>query len=412
MRGLRLSLLLLSLAGCAPAPGKPGTSQEKLKVEADLAFTNLSKKAYEKLDIKTQPAVVKDVHERLTLTGWIMAMPGNEVTLTAPAAGYVRLAKGAMLPIPGARVDDKTELLHIKPVLSPAEQIQVNALERGIKGELKKAETTLKIAEIDYVRSKGLHKQGLKTDQDLEQAQKARDHAIEERDAALDKLKLFELADIPIRSPQNGEVLQTYVGVGQYVAAGAPLVAVIDLDPVWIRVPVPEFDAERIDKKEKIYVAWKNQDHDRWKNHDPDRKDKPAYLNAVPTGRVSQVDPLKHTADFWYQLEKTNDVPNVVKDQMVTVRLPIGKMEKATVLPYAAIVFDAHGHSWIYVERPEKDGKHQFERRPVELVGAEGEKVIVRTTLKDGDLGVVTKGASVLFSRDFHKTPLNIEGED
>src|ERR1051325_7070439 len=189
MRGLRLSLLLLSLAGCAPAPGKPGTSQEKLKVEADLAFTNLSKKAYEKLDIKTQPAVVKDVHERLTLTGWIMAMPGNEVTLTAPAAGYVRLAKGAMLPIPGARVDDKTELLHIKPVLSPAEQIQVNALERGIKGALKKAETTLKIAEIDYVRSKGLHKQGLKTDQDLEQAQKARDHAIEEREARLDKLK-------------------------------------------------------------------------------------------------------------------------------------------------------------------------------------------------------------------------------
>ncbi len=423
MHLLRPALLVLScsLLGCTGSPSNPPVAAEKPKVEADLVFTNLSKNAYTKLDIQTQKAVVKEVHERLTLTGWIMAKPGNEVTLTAPAAGYVQLGTGAMLPVAGDRVSATTELLQIRPVLSPVEQIQVNALKRSIEGELKKALTTLKTAESDYLRIKGLFEQNLRSKQEYELALKARDHAIEERDAATDKLKLFALPAIPICSPQKGAVLQTHVGTGQYVSASAPLVTIIDLAPMWIRVPVPEFDLPRIDPKEKVWIAWRNFDNDK----------APALFSAIPTGRVSQVDPLKHTADIWYELEnftilgvpkkkaggETATLPgkvewaNFVKDQMVTVRVPIGKKEKATVLPYSALIFDAHGHGWIYVERPQKDSKHQFERRPIELVGAEDENVIVRTTLTGGE-PVVTRGAAILFSRDFHKTPLKIDGED
>ena len=55
--------------------------------------------------------------------------------------------------------------------------------------------------------------------------------------------------------------------------------------------------------------------------------------------------------------------------------------------------------------------KHQFERRPVELVtSAEEDNVVIRTNLVGGER-VVTNGAAALFSRDFHKTPVNIPGE-
>ena len=49
---------------------------------------------------------------------------GNEVTLTAPAAGYVRNTVGKKFPLPGDPVDPEKEILLIEPVLSPAEKIQ------------------------------------------------------------------------------------------------------------------------------------------------------------------------------------------------------------------------------------------------------------------------------------------------
>jgi multidrug efflux pump subunit AcrA (membrane-fusion protein) len=57
------------------------------------------------------------------------------------------------------------------------------------------------------------------------------------------------------------------------------------------------------------------------------------------------------------------------------------------------------------VERAEKDGKHQFERRPVEVVTAVDDRLMIHSNLKDGDR-LVTKGAAILFSRDFFKTPV------
>jgi RND family efflux transporter MFP subunit len=392
-----LPILLLLLVGCTQSPAKPASQKasEKPRSESDLAFTNITKKAYVALQIKTQPIAIQNVHERLTLTGWIMAKPGNEVTLTAPAAGYVHFPKGHSAPIAGDTVKVGQELLQIQPVLSPVEQIQVAALKRGIETELIKAQATLKTAESDYTRIRDLHAQNLRSKQELELAQKAHDHAIEELAGAKDKLKYFDLPPVSIKAPQQGTILLSPIGAGQYVAASAPLVTIIDLQPVWIRVPVPEFDLPRIDPRQSVTISMKDVNHD-----------KSAFLHAKPVGRVAQVDPLKHTAELWYELEPTKDANRFVKDQMVTVHLALGKTEKADVVPYSALLFDTHGHAWIYLERTsEKDTKHQFERRPVEMVNSTDDGIIIRTTLTGGER-VVTNGAAVLFSRDFHKTPV------
>lgn len=391
-----LALLLIGTTGCATGTSKgPGTSPEKPKSEADLAFTNLSKKAYVALDIKTQDAVVKDVQERLHLTGWIMAKPGHEVVLTAPTAGNVHFRTTKHVPIAGERVSPGQTLLELEPVLTHLEKIQVDTLKRGIESDLVKAQKTLQNAEIEYDRVKQLEKQLGK--QAVELAKLAVEKTKEDLASAKEKLSFFQAQNIPLKAPQGGTILQLHVSPGQYVPAAAPLVSIIDLSPMWIRVPVPEFDLPLVDRKASVEVSFKNPNHD--------RKDQPAFFRAAPTGRVAQVDPVKHTADLWYELEATKEQGQFVKDQMVNVRLPIGRKVAGTIVPYSALVFDTHGHAWVYLERAAKNDKHIFERHPVEMVGGEGESVIVRSNLKGGEQ-VVTSGAGKLFSRDFYRTPV------
>lgn len=413
MSSLRWVLFFVigSAVGCTGSPAKPGSAGEKPKVESVLAFTDLLKEERDKLKIETKSAKAEMVHERITLTGWIMAKPGHEVTLTAPAAGYVKISKGFEFPIAGDAVKPTQELLLLEPVLSPAEKIQVDALKRSVEGDKKKAETTLDTAKKDHERIEKLHKQMLKSDQELELALKMYKHAQEELDSANDKLKLFAMPNVPIRTPQRGTVLQVHVGAGQYVPTSAPLVTVIDLNPVWIRVPVPEFDLPVVDRQASIEINWKNPNHERsdkpaFFGSEPKQLNKSPYLTAKPTGRIAQVDPVKHTADLWYELDAKKEGVPFVKEQMVTVRLKLGKKENASVVPYSAVIFDAHGHTWIYLERPDaQDGKYFFERRRIELLASHDGGVIIRPTLADGEL-VVTNGAAALFSREFFKMPV------
>jgi RND family efflux transporter MFP subunit len=397
-----LVLVLFGAVGCGSTPPPAPSTSEKPKAEADLAFATITKKAYAALQIRTEPATPREVHEQQTYTGWVMAKPGQEVVLTAPVAGQVHF--GGRVPIAGEKVEAKHELLQMEPVLSPVEQIQVSSLKRGIEGELNKAKTTLKTAEADFQRVGDLAKQNLRSQQEVELAKKGYDHAVEELAAAQDKLKFFRFDKLMFTVPMRGTILQVHAGPGQYVAAGAPLVSIIDLHPVWLRVPIPEFDLPSIDLAGKATVSFKHGDT----NGDKQAK----FWTARPAGRVSQVDPLKHTAELWYELENVGDAERFWKDQMLTVRIPIGKKQLASVVPDSAVVFDAHGGAWIYLDQTkDKSVKHQFERRRVELATPMDAGFVVRPTLAEGER-VVVNGAAALFSREFHKTPVTVPGED
>src|SRR5262249_33667347 len=82
----------MTCAGCnrGPAASPPPAAAEKPKVESELGRTTLSQEAARSLGIRSEPARNETIQAYLALTGWVMAKPGNEVTLTAPVAGYVR----------------------------------------------------------------------------------------------------------------------------------------------------------------------------------------------------------------------------------------------------------------------------------------------------------------------------------
>src|SRR5438067_1233699 len=94
-RAATLSLLVLLLAGCRQESVKQNASPEKPKSEGELAYTTLTERdaGPQGLNLQTRKVEVKPVQEKLALTGWIMAKQGNEVTITAPVAGFVQAGK-------------------------------------------------------------------------------------------------------------------------------------------------------------------------------------------------------------------------------------------------------------------------------------------------------------------------------
>ena len=443
-RRWELALILITAVGCSKPPSVSAPpAAEKPKAESDLAMTTLSSEGVGSLGIRSETVPLKEVQDRLQLTGWIMARQGNEVTVTAPVAGYVRAPAGAMgnstsTPVNGLPAQQGQELFSLAPVLSPVEQIQMAALKRGFENELEKAKESVAVADADLKRIKSLfEKGGLRTEQDVQQAEKTLKHAQQDLAAAQDKLKLFgssvgpeaTLKTMPIRAPRSGTVVTVHVSPGQYVAAAAPLVTIVDLSSPWVRVPVPENDLLRVNVREPVVVALRqngtaNGEH---------------WLEGRPVAAVPQVDPVRHTADLVYELallshkvtasaaalavtqlaaadnswlflpgmlHETSRLPALAKDQMVTVYVPLGAKRRQCIMPYSAVVFDAYGGAWIYVDKTgTAAGKHVYERRRVELGPAVKEGIVVHPAIASTEK-VVVEGAAALFSREFHKPPV------
>jgi RND family efflux transporter MFP subunit len=384
-----------SLCGCGggsrSSPSAPVA--EKPKIESELSFITLSETARKSLAIETKRLAPQSAQEHLLLTGWIMAPAGQEVTMTAPAAGYVRAA-GKRFPAPGDAVQTGDKLFAFEPVLTPLEQIQLASLKRGVESELTKAKITIGTARTELERVKELHGQGLRGQQDVDQAKKLFDHAEEDLRAAQDKQKLFDLGQTTISSPRAGKVLTVNVSPGQYVPAAAPLVTVIDLHPVWVRVAVPEFDLPLVDRSQDVAVHLKN--------HGAKNGWRARYVTHPP-----QVDAPRHSADLVYELLPGKDkLPEFVKNQAVTVHVPLGRERSTTLVPYAAVVFDGFGGSWIYLDRTaDGSSEHRYERRRVETGWSRGGEVTIRPGFAQPE-HVVVAGAGVLFSREFHRPPV------
>jgi multidrug efflux pump subunit AcrA (membrane-fusion protein) len=336
-------------------------------------------------------------------------------------------------------VKKDTTLFVLDPVLAPLEQIQLATLKRGIEAELVKAQKGVATARADLERVSKLQASGLQQKQVVEQAQLRYDTAIEDEAAATAKLKLLSSNRTTVPAPLTGTALAVPVSPGQFVQAGAPLATVADLSSLWVRVPVPEYDLPGIEARRPTNVQLRSAGV-AFTRADAAKADHGygRLFPAKPVALVPVVDPVKHTADLLYELfpyswealagdqagasaagwPKSKGEPAAApgrkpartffaKDQMVTVFVPLGKQSKESVVPYSAVVYDSHGGAWIYLDRtPEKASKRQYERRRVEVGPTVEGGVVVRPTAAAGDR-VVTAGAALLFSREFHSTPVH-----
>lgn len=130
------------------------------------------------------------------------------------------------------------------------------------EAEILSRQSALQFAKSDYERGKALIKNGFITKQVLEQRQRNYESAeasvkamTSQRDEALSQIKTSEaeveriqaiIADLTLYSPRIGRVQYQLAHAGEVVAAGAPIVTILDLTDVYMTIFLLGADAGKL----------------------------------------------------------------------------------------------------------------------------------------------------------------------
>jgi len=410
-----LVIVGLQIVGCQKAEkSKPETIKpakvEKLPVETELGTITLTEDANRRLGITTVDVAQREVTRRRTLGGQAVVPSGKTIAVSAPLAGIVSLAGKGALPMPGTNVTAGTPMLSLKPLLSaerdvmtPAEQVQLvgarsnlMAAETVAAGDVDRGNAEVEGARIALNRATKLFadRAGARRDVDDAQAQfnvaKANLAAATERESQLrDLLKMLEVQTpageataLPMTTPITGLVNRIDVSVGQTVTAGAILFEVVNLDTIWIRVPVFVDQLREVQKDQNAKLVSLS--------GDPIAEN----LFAKPIAAPPTADSMTSSADLYYEV--SNSELQLRPGQRIGVELPMSKAETSLVVPDGAILYDIHGNTWVYVET----GDRQYTRSRVAIRFVDGDQAILSRGPKLGT-PVVVDGSAELFGTEF-----------
>jgi RND family efflux transporter MFP subunit len=210
--------------------------------------------------------------------------------------------------------------------------------------------------------------------------------AAEERFGEIRKLALDPSAGdqtaLSFKSPVKGILQNLHAQIGQPVPAGAILFDVAEMDPVWVKVPVYVGDLDRLALDRPAGVG---------------SLADPAGVNVRPAQPVTAPpsgDPLAATVHVFYQVENHDQALH--PGQRVGVTLPLKGEEKSLVVPLSALVRDAYGGTWVYVNI----SPHAYARQRVFVDRVVGDLAALTNGPKVG-AKVVTQGVAELYGAEF-----------
>ncbi|HXH82138.1 MAG TPA: efflux RND transporter periplasmic adaptor subunit, partial [Candidatus Tectomicrobia bacterium] len=166
-----------------------------------------------------------------------------------------------------------------------------------------------------------------------------------------------QLADTTIVSPVDGAVSQRRASVGEYLAAGAPVATLVRIDPLRLRVSVPEREAGGVRPGQAVRLTVEGD-------------------ATVHAGRVARLSPIVHEQNRTLMVEA--EVPNprgaLRPGSFARVEIVTETSRPLILVPADAIVTFA-GIEKVLVVR---DGK--------------AAEVLVQTGRREGDLVEITAG--------------------
>jgi RND family efflux transporter MFP subunit len=179
------------------------------------------------------------------------------------------------------------------------------------------------------------------------------------------------LADCQLRAPIAGQVGMRRIDVGDTVGAGMPVIGVLDLNPVKVRVAIPESEIGKVQQGARATVTIPSLDGKQFE------------------GKVEAVGVAADPASRTYTVKIT--VPNpqhVLRAGMVAEARIYGKgMVNALTLPGNAVVRDARGVTNVYVYEPTR--QRVYARR-VEVGAPINNEIEIHSGLNGNEQVVVT----------------------
>ncbi len=383
---------------------------EKLPVETDLATITLTPQADRRLGITIAAVIRREITQRRTLGGQAIVPSGKSIIVSAPLAGVVTRVEAAAIATPGTLVKLGDPLLAIRPLLSaerdvptPAEQValvgaraNLMAAQTVAAGDVDRSKAEVEGAKIAFDRAQNLFadRAGAKRAVDETEAvlniAKSTLAAAEERNSQLTKLLTMleakpqdgEASMLSMTTPIGGILNRIEVSEGQTIATGAVLFEIINLDTLWIRVPV------FVDLLDDVQT------------------NEPARLVSLSGGELNQsaeakpiaapptANAMTSSADVYYEID--NRELGLRPGQQVGVSLATSAAEDSLIVPSASILYDVYGNTWVYAVT----GKRQYTRSRVALRFVEGNEAILAAGPKVGT-SVVVDGAAELFGTEF-----------
>lgn len=244
---------------------------------------------------------------------------------------------------------------------------------RQERAQLAALEAQRDLAKINYGRMEQLVKEGVISKAEYDQAtaqQRQTEANVAEIKATIERKT--------IRAPFNGVLGIRKVNLGQYLAAGNPIVALQALNPIYVNFGVPQQAASQVQVGHNLHVS--SQDL--------------AGMNF--TGRVSALDSIvdETTRNLQVQATLPNPQGKLKPGMFVQVELGYGKNREAVTLPASAISYAPYGDS-VFIITDLKDPKGQTYRgvrqQFVKVDGSRGDQVAVVSGVNAGD-EVVTSG--------------------
>lgn len=243
------------------------------------------------------------------------------------------------------------------------------------EAQLASAEAALALAKLNAKRAKDLVAQGIQAQSDLDQLASQQTQA----EAKVGELKAT-IARKTIRAPFAGVLGIRQVNLGQYLEAGAAVVPLQSIRPVYVNFSVPQQEIANLKVGSVIHVVNENA----------------ADKAAQSDGRVTAVDSIINETTRNVQVQATfaNADGRLKPGQFVKANVGIGQASSAITIPTSAINYAPYGDSVFVVEDmkgPKGNTYLGVRQQFVKLGASRGDQVAIVSGLKNGEQ-IVTSG--------------------
>lgn len=380
-----LTALLLPAADApkAASPAKVGT----LIKESDLNTLTLTPQAEQRLGILTVAVERKSVPRTRSFGGDVMVRVGSALMVTAPVAATVIGA----LPQPGTPVKTGQVLCQLRAILSPTERVNVATTLSEARSSVAGIKASLAAAHITLARAERLAQAEAGSRRAVDDAQaavavgeanlKAAETRVTTLASVLQDIEAGSITALVMTAPLDGIVMAVRSGGAQQVAAGAVLLEITALDPLWVRVPVYAGEANTISPNATAHITRLGAK--------PGDAAVPARSAAAPPSATA----LASTVDFYFELPNAD--ARFRPGERVSVSLPLTTAENNLVVPWTAVLHDIYGGQWVY----EQTAPQTFVRRRVTVERVAGKDAVLASGPAVG-AKVVTDGAVELFGTE------------
>ena len=249
-----------------------------------------------------------------------------------------------------------------KAVLDEAELTQKRIrtfVERGLssRAEQDSAEAAYKVAEGRY--------------QDAIEEVRNRQALVAQRRSELE-LAREQLNATVLRAPFDGRILDRTAALGQYVPAGTPIMTIVRVDPLRLRVDVPEREAGSVRLTQEVRVTVEG---------DP----------GVYTGRIARLSPAisADNRTLLVEAEIRNNPARLRPGAFVRASIVVESGRTALLVPTSSIV------SFAGVDKVFTIEKGQATERRVQLGRADGDSVEIVKGVRAGEQVIVKPGTLV-----------------